>query len=516
MKKRFLQLGALIMLLVLTACSNEMTETSNILKKMPANVDVVAVGNFKTIIESAGGTVDESTFTLPSYITSMLSGAEKEQFEEIKGLMQNSGVSINACAVAGNIEDYRPIVIFELNDSEKFKAAIVNVGFGEKNEEDGVTYYAKKVNESAYNSDFADYDYIAIKESYAYYINAVRQNHAFNPMGAIKRLIEDAAKMPFADTEFCDYIVSGNVGGVAFKIPTKLQQELRNAGMPSNIIDIYKGVICLRGNLSADEVKIDLKFFEEDGKTKDLSEFSKFMDMNAKISSKVLSYMSKEVVLVYAASIKGVDWDSYMEMVANNANMSRSDRTMMNLVKSYLEQLDGTVAFGVGLKNGMQSIMNIQRQQDILVELPVTMVCETKPGKAVSILNDIKVLLESKQVEFVDKSNGLSLSVPNENGTVFIEAEDDVLILSNRVINEDNDNLTVNNIDFADYIVAAGLYLDKNNPLMTDFQIDNDVLVSATYDAKAVESTMTLKVEGDNSTGVLEKVFSTIIEVANR
>lgn len=514
MRNSVLHLGACLMLLLVTACSNG-SKMSDLLKKVPAETDMVVIGNVKTIIESLGGSVEGSSITLPSYINNELSESDADAYDNAKSFLKNSGINMDACAMMMDYNDGHPIVVFSLDDSKQFIRTIEDEGYREKDEEDGVVFYSKKVYESSYDSDYDNYGYVAIKDNYAYWIDSVWKGSDFKPMKALSNLIADASEKSFVKTKFCDYITSGNAAGAAFKLPRELRREMRDAGLPREIADIYEGVICLKGDLTNNEATITAKWLDEDGETKDFGMFNKYVNTKAKINPQVLSYMNKDDSFVYAVSMKDVDWDGYMDMIAETTRVSRSDKSVMTIVKSYLEKLDGTVAVGIGVTNGLESLAKIEQGRNVFNEFSMTVVCETKQGKAKGIINDMKGLLDSEHIEYNDKSNGFSLNIPGEDAILYVEANDDVVVLSNQSIKKGN-NATVNNMNFGDYIAVAGIVLNKSNQLMRDLNVGHGMKMSLAFDAENVEGTLNFAIGGSEQQGVIEKLTRIILDLVSR
>lgn len=513
MKTRIAHLGISLMLLLLaTACSNN-SKMSKLLDQMPADADMVAVGDIKTVIESAGGTVDGSQVTLPSYLTDGLSNSELNDIDDLKSYLKNSGIDINVCAICGNYSDWNPTIVFTLQDVDKFKKSIEDADFREKDTEEDITFYSK-ITFEGYDSN--RFNCIAIKDNYAFFVEDWQESDR-DVFKNMKRFIDDANEKSFGSTEFSKFITSGNAAGVALRIPRELRQEIRNSGMPNNLAEMYEGVICLSGNLSDNAFDIDMKWYTEDGKEKKAEDFGNLMNFSATINPQALSYMNEDEFLIYAASIKDMNWDNYMEMLEESLHLSRSDKATLTIIKSYLERIDGTVAIGTGVTNGIESIANLSKGQNFMNEFAMTMVCETKPGKAKSIVNDFKGLLDSQEIGYEDTADGFSLIIPGESEPIHVEAKEDMLILSNHDIHSSNNNPTVEKVNFADKMAAMAITLDRNNPLMKDLNVDQDLTMSFSVEPESMEMNLNLTVDGgDSSVGVIGKVAKIILNLVQQ
>ncbi len=512
MKKFFNCLGAfaILLMLCLASCTND-TKVTKLLGRIPADADVVAVGNIKTIIESAGGSIEDNKIKLPSYIADEIPSAYDE-LDELNDFLKNSGVDPDVCAMVVNYKDGKPTMIFYLDDKKKFMKAIKDDGFREKSDDNGIVLYSKKVYESTYSEEYDEYSYIAVKDSYAYMIENVWVGSDLKPARAFERFIDDASYSPYSKTAFAGYITSGNAAGASFKIPRELRQELRKQGLPSSMINMYEGVICMKGSLTSDQMAIDFKWFDENGKAKVLKDVESAVNLKARINPDALSYFSKDEMLVYAISLKDIEWDKMLDAFADAAGISGSDKATISVAKGYLENIDGTIAMGFGLTNGMESIFNLRLDKDVLEQFAFTMVVETKDGKAKSLMNDSKDMLEAFEVPINSNSKGFSLNIPHEQGTIYAEYDGNYIILSNQKIRKGN-NDAVKSLDFKDYISAGALSINKSNKLFQDLGIKNDVEMSIAANMKDMSATITMKVKGGNSEGFIAKIARIILDI---
>ena len=190
-----------------------------LLEQIPENTEVVCVGNVKTILESAGGSIEDSKIKLPSYVLDALPRQKANDIDKANDFLKKSGIDMDACAVFGNYKDSRPIILFALSDKSQFIASIEKDGYKETNFDGDAKLYKKKVYEGS-SSEYDDYGYLLIKDDYAYWIERVWAGSDFKPASHLANVVEDAAKHNFADTNFGDYILDGNAGGIAFAVRT--------------------------------------------------------------------------------------------------------------------------------------------------------------------------------------------------------------------------------------------------------------------------------------------------------
>lgn len=512
MKKLFYHLGLCLSVIILTtACgSNRLAE---LLEHVPADADFVMTGDIKTILESAGGKAEGSEVKMPSYVGEMQSDREARNMEEALRWIKNSGIDVTSSALVGlKYQDQCPVVVFAIADKDKLKKALEVEGFKEKDEVDDVDIYVKK--DEGYSS-YTRQSYVAIDGGYGYWIDKVYSDDN-EGMKIMKQYLLSLSNRPMADTDMADYVSDGKAAGMIAKLPSELRREMAKAGVPEEMANLYSGYVCLNVKIDGDEAEARLKLFDANGKAKTTEDWGKMMDMKAKIDPEALAYMSPEECLVYAVSMKNVNWDKYMDQFASAANLSRQDKSVLTVMKSYLEKFDGTVAIGVGLKNGKTSIEAIDKGEEVLNHLPVTIVAQTKEGKAASLIKDVKSLLGSQnEIFYTSTANGLRVNLPKNIGTLWFEAKDNMLILSSNPIKKGS-NPVAEHVNFQDYIFAAALHLGKDNPLMRDFDVKSDFTATIAFDAEAGEAVLKLKMTGDGEAGLIERFLRSVIGMGKK
>lgn len=513
MKKLLYHLGlCLSVILLATGCgSNNLAE---LLEHVPADADFVITGDIKTILESAGGKAEGSEVKMPDYIGTMQSDRDAREMEKDLQWLKNSGIDVTSGAVVFlKYQDRAPFIVFAITDKDKLKKALEVEGFNENDKVDDVDIYVKK-DEGEYGS-YTRNSYVAIDGGYGYWIPDVWSDDD-KGMKMIKQYLLSLSNNTMASTDIADYVSEGNVAGMIAKLPSELRREMAKAGVPEEMANLYSGYVCINSKLDGDEAEARLKLFDENGKAKTTEDWNKMMDIKAKIDPEALAYMSPEESLIYAVSMKNINWDKYMDQFDSSGRLSRQDKSFLTIVKSYLEKFDGTVAIGVGLKNGKASIEAIDRGEKVLDHLPVTIVAQTKQGKAASLIKDIKSLLGNQnELFYTSTSNGLRLTLPKEAGTLWLEAKDNMLILSTLPVKKGS-NPVAEHVNFQDYIFAAALHLGKDNALMRDFDIKNDLTATLAFDAEEGELVLKVKMTGEGETGLIERFVRSVIGMGKK
>lgn len=513
MKKLLYHLGlCLSVILLATGCgSNNLAE---LLEHVPADADFVITGDIKTILESAGGKAEGSEVKMPDYIGTMQSDRDAREMEKDLQWLKNSGIDVTSGAVVFlKYQDRAPFIVFAITDKDKLKKALEVEGFNENDKVDDVDIYVKK-DEGEYGS-YTRNSYVAIDGGYGYWIPDVWSDDD-KGMKMIKQYLLSLSNNTMASTDIADYVSEGNVAGMIAKLPSELRREMAKAGVPEEMANLYSGYVCINSKLDGDEAEARLKLFDENGKAKTTEDWNKMMDIKAKIDPEALAYMSPEESLIYAVSMKNINWDKYMDQFDSSGRLSRQDKSFLTIVKSYLEKFDGTVAIGVGLKNGKASIEAIDRGEKVLDHLPLTIVAQTKEGKAASLIKDIKSLLGNQnELFYTSTSNGLRLTLPKEAGTLWLEAKDNMLILSTLPVKKGS-NPVAEHVNFQDYIFAAALHLGKDNALMRDFDIKNDLTATLAFDAEEGELVLKVKMTGEGETGLIERFVRSVIGMGKK
>lgn len=505
---------AALMALAVSSCTRN-SHMTDLLEHIPADADVVGVFDIKTIMESAGGSVDDAKIKLPTYILDELSSSNTKSFDEFNAIIKKSTVDIDAVAFTADY-DKQPILVFSFSDRKKVINALEDYDFREKDDEDGIMLFAKKTYESSWDSEYDRYTYIALKDSYGYMMGDIANYQEIKPMREFSRLIDEAADEPYSKTAFADYIMSGNAGGVAIKLPNQLRRELKKIGIPSSTADNFDGVLCLKADLTDDMATMESCWYDENGKAKELKDFGKSVNPDARIDGGALKFLGKNESLVMAMSLEKFDWDGTLDNAAEIYGLSNKDVTILAVVKGYLNKIDGTVVIGAGVTNGLESFFGLNRGIQPLSQFDFTAVISMKKGKAKSTLNEIVGLIETLGPTPEKTAKGYEIQLPDNEGTLYAEIDDDYIILSNHKIKKGSDNVTAESIDFGRYPAAFAISMDRNNKLLSDLGIKDDINMSVTINTGKVGTTMRLEIKGKTTGGIIARAAKLIVDLINQ
>jgi hypothetical protein len=183
------------------------------------------------------------------------------------------------------------------------------------------------------------------------------------------------------------------------------------------------------------------------------------------------------------------------------------------ILKTYLEKIDGTIALGLGVNNGLESLFKINRGIGGIEQLSITLLVETQDGKAQGILTDLKGFLAQAHISTTPIDNGFTFVPEPDLGTLYVQAEGNVLSLSNVPLTGTGSNLTAERIPFTKSNGGLGIAFDRDNRLMKDLGIDRDVTFSMLGNSDAAETTTTLSLSGTENSGVLEKLCRIVLNI---
>lgn len=385
-------------------------------------------------------------------------------------------------------------------------------GFVETDSRDDITILSKRVYESPEGRNYDVFEYVALNEKCVYWKHNVCISQSAKPLRVLTDIIEGAHKSSFANSPYAKYL-KGNLGAITFSLSPDLRKKLRDTNIPTlGIEPLLNARICITGRMDNDDVNITAKCYDKNGKQIKVSDYVKFLDPEASISTRPLSYLEKNENLIYAFTLKGVDWNEYFSQLSNTGMWSSSQKLIATIVKSYLEQIDGTVAIGLSLTDGFNSLTRINSGDNPLKELNLTLVAETNKAKA--MIEDLKSLMTTGNIDFTDTGDGLCFTIPEGHTQLTAKAIDNILIISNCEINK-IPNPVVKNFDFDDYNASLILSLPNTDTLMKDLYIDNNIELSFSSDFDESELVANLNVSGDNG-GVISKLISIALSIESQ
>lgn len=512
------RLLCLIPALVLLLSCTDNDKKDGVLERIPATADMVVVGNVNEIVASAGGTVEKSAIRLPRGVMEHLGGSNAFELKKINRFLKNSHVSMDACALFVPDGEKRSVAVLSLTDRDFFSDAIKKLSYKKIKADSDMDIFVRKVSVAA-DGKQSSYNYIALKGSYAYVIENVESDGKFSPVKFLQKVYEDAGKKSFARTGFGKYISRDCAIGMAVVNSAEVRNSLGKAGMPSAAMAMMgESVVCMRGKFLANKCIVDMQVFDSEGNELSADRVAPFMDNSATINLRALSFLDERESLVYAFSLKDVEWDRMADLIAEGSGLSRADRAQLNVVMSYLSQIDGTVAIGFGLNGGIGSALSLYMGNEPLSQFSATIVAETKEGKAQRLLEDIKGLLEGMSVPFEEQDGQLSVNTAfmGIQGMLYAKCEGNVLVVANHPVSGNNENIFISEPEIGKSRLALYGKLLKDNKLSSDLNIKDDITFALYCRPGMLSASMIVEVGGDSATDVKSGVIHKLLNITRK
>jgi hypothetical protein len=496
MKKLWISSSAcLLALCVVTSCSDKHAQLA-ILQQIPTDVDVAWVGNITAITESFGSYAD-STSAAPSemyLVADYLKGWQE--------MLQYDGVEQSYAASLLSYTDAQPVNLYALTDSAAYRAAIAADGFTFVKNFSGLSLYAKEVG-TGLDLVLRSNRYVAFNAAYAYWVNEVDARGGFNFERTASTLVESAGQQSVADTKWAECFAAGDAGGALFRLPGGLQNSLQGADVPDVLRQLAGDRMFLSAQLSQSTATVRMRWVDAEGQTVLFDAMKPYYDNTATLDGSVLRRLRSDESLVYATALKDVDWGACFDLFAQAGGLSRAERRSLLMAQPFLANIQGTVALGVGVRKGLQPLI---RQEDVPAELlSATLVIETESAeKAAAVMKDLKRLLSTVQLRWVDLPTGFKLQAPQLQTTFYAEAAENCLVFSNQPLDDAAaDGKELPNIACEKYSTLLALTLGRNDVLMKEYDLNRDVQLSFTCEPQGAESALKLELTGNEPGGVL-------------
>lgn len=493
MRQKLMYLGLMMVLMTgLSSCSKN-AKVAKLLKQIPDNCQMVAAGDMETLVKSAGGEIKDNQVKLPSSITSIPELNIEKGIDEINDMVKEMGINPEACAVVGNFES-NPFFLAMIDDEKKLTKYLDNEGYDLDKEEDGVAYYLNEPRKD----DYGKVRVAALKGKYVY-----MQSDYFAEgkelVKSLKKKIEAAKENPLSKTAAGKYLCDGNVGGIFVKIPKEAYSELTAMGISNSLTRAF-GSVAMNIDMQGEDATVRFKIFDSNGDNidpKDLEDLADMVDLETKINPEALKYFGKNNNLVYAFALKELNLGKIMK---------GAQGPEISLLKSYLGKLEGTIAVGIGMKDGLDGLVRLGMND--MSALDMTVVAQTKKGEAESLVSDMKALLKEGGLPIEESGSGLKMEV---NGlTLYVEGRGDFLVVSTQRITEDGGSPALDALKFEDEIMALAISYPASDALVKDMGVSRGITASLTFDYKNMEGTLHCTVDGAKGEGFLAEIFQIV------
>lgn len=521
MKKLYCLLVMVLALLASSCTGDAAVKRMNtqLLKHVPTNVDYVVVGDLTTVVKSADGEFKNGKLVLPSYITDYLSSCidrdDYKVFEKALEKFNEAGINPSA-AIFGNYDDDEPVILFSIKDKKSFYNFLDDMKFRENDKTDGWVSYLQKVYYSEWSNE-THYYVVVTNGSYAYLTECWVEKKS-EAVDVVMSVIKKVKRDNFAKTGYGKYIQNSNVAGAALRIPGEIKVGMKGAGVPGDIANIFDGAVCMRSNLNKNKLEAKLTILDKNGKEANPKPLKDYVDISAQINKNALALLGEDEFMVFGGTAKDVKWNKLLDDISLN----RSDRHALNMAMDYIENLNGTVIMGCGVKNGLKTLgaLDKYKYDDALKQVSFTYIIEMKKGKAAGMVDDLQDLAKKFSAGTIKSNdNGFQIEIDNYrygDMTFYVGSVDNFFVVATHPIEKKNNNPVAKEFQFDKFHGACGLVLYSDNKIMKDLCFDNTLKLSMTQKPKSFELTFTFEVDGGTRKGLVGKLAESFINFASK
>lgn len=494
MRQKLMYLGLIMVLMTGISSCTKNAKVAKLLKHIPDNCDVVMAGDLETVVKSLGGEIKDERIKLPSSVTSIPELNIEKGIEEINDKVKEMGINPEACAIAGGFEGDH-FILAMIDDEKKFKNYIDSEGYDLEREEDGVTYYLSEPGKEK----IGPMQVAALKGKFVY----ISSEYGVEGKEAVKNLkkkVEAAKDGPMSKTAAGKYLCEGNVGGIFVKIPKETYSELTAMGISSSLTRAF-GSVAMNIDMQGEDATVRFKIFDSSGDKidpKDLEDVAEMVDLETKINPEALKYFGKTNNFVYAFALKELNIEKIMK---------GAEGPQITILKNYLGKLEGTIAVGIGVKDGLDGMARLSMLKDSSA-LDMTLVAQTKKGEAESIVSDLKVLMKSQEVPVEEYGSGLKVEI--DGISIYVESKGDFIVMSTQRISDDGGSPAVEALKFEDEIMALAISYPTSDALVKDLGVSRGISASLTFDYKKMEGTLHFTIDGSKGEGFLAEMIQIV------
>lgn len=520
MKKKILYIVSMVMAVATISSCSCSSSSNDLLDRVPADADYVALGQVKNTIENAGGTLNDegNTVTLPAYITSAFPEMQ-EGVDEFNSNLQENGINYSSVAVFGYFNNDDPIIVAKINDTDKAKA-FYQKNYGDPTTENGATIYTND-SDYAYSSRQECY---AIADGYLYTCQGWYDSDDEMPKNRILKAIDEANNKAFSKLGVASALAKANVGGGVINLTRGLNELKREEPQLASLADQLSGYVLITGNLDGPEATVEVSLVDESGDVKSwptlpnvnfnnereqgaYNFFANVFNHRAAFNADMLRYMPQDINMVYGLNIGDLKWDEIITDMQQAHMIGRSDANNMRMAAVYLDSFKGSVALGVGYDGSIADLVNFSEQT--AMQMSFALVVEAKDGKAQQTLSQISALANSfgSSLGIRNTGNGLEFDVPGTDMTIYLTAADNMLILANRPFTGAADNEVTRTAQVGNSPVIIAAAFNKDNTMLRELGLNYGLAAYAAGNIDKAQGKLVLK-----ATGTSEKLLPLLIK----
>jgi hypothetical protein len=261
-----------------------------------------------------------------------------------------------------------------------------------------------------------------------------------------------------------------------------------------------QSTLVILSDLKGDDLKGSISFVNEKGKK--ISLYSEALPSPKNVDIATMRYLGENEVLAFGTNLKGMKWDKALDQMGF---MPGGAAQALALIEPYLRNINGTVAVGLGVNNGMASLANIMAGQFDPTDLTFTIVAKMASGEAektVSTLQSLAVLAGGSTPE----KGGFSVALGSADQRIYVVADQDHLVVSSHAVNTAQKPDVVKDVDWDEWTSGMALRLTPSNSLMRDLNITSGKVEAELYNKTSSEYGFEVEFDDFGAKGFIENL----------
>ena len=482
--------------------------SSQLMKMIPAETDLVMTVDGKQILQSAGFKLSADGIELPRAIEKIMKNMSNKEQEIFEDIAQAKCFNIDQVVYALNMvkdteySDHEPdfsegYVLISITNKEEVKKFFENLD-DEFDFDDENGYEVSKIGWR---------DFIVVDDEYCWIY--VGSRHVFDydyeadddvaykaVVKRIEKIKNDANKKSIADVSYKSKILSdGNAAALIFdskNLSDILGIEWGEYLGDNKYNELKVGVVA---NLEKESISLKAKLYDKDGGELEWSPGF------GEINSSLAKYLNDNDMLVVASAIDpDFSWEKYLSFIEEKTGEKMPKEIRSEYLK-WMSALKGTIMYSVGFDSLDKLI------KGDFTGLNCLAIVEMKDGKAKEAIDEISKLAALTGGEYI-KKEGSALVLNADKFKFKLEEIDGNLILSNREIKEAGNEKMPNSF-FDGKASASKLNIKKDSEIATLLDFPGNSSLELTFDKKELVAKLTF--EGiTEEAGILEFFISKI------
>ena len=482
--------------------------SSQLMKMIPAETDLVMTVDGKQILQSAGFKLSADGIELPRAIEKIMKNMSNKEQEIFEDIAQAKCFNIDQVVYALNMvkdteySDHEPdfsegYVLISITNKEEVKKFFENLD-DEFDFDDENGYEVSKIGWR---------DFIVVDDEYCWFYYGSRHvfDYDYNAdddvaekavVKRIEKIKNEANKKSIADVSYKSNILSdGNAAALMFdskNLSDILGIEWGEYLGDKKYNELKVGVVA---NLEKESISLKAKLYDKDGGELEWSPGF------GEINSSLAKYLNENDMLVVAGAIDpDFSWEKYLSFIEEKTGEKMPKEIRSEYLK-WMSALKGTIMYSVGFDSLDKLI------KGDFTGLNCLAIVEMKDGKAKEAIDEISKLAALTGGEYI-KKEGSALVLNADKFKFKLEEIDGNLILSNREIKEAGNEKMPNSF-FDGKASASKLNIKKDSEIATLLDFPGNSSLELTFDKKELVAKLTF--EGiTEEAGILEFFISKI------